>query len=78
MAEGIELALRHAFSGLGLHRVEVNVQPANLRSLALAERAGFVREGYSPRYLRIAGRWRYHVRHALLVEDWRARRKARR
>ncbi|MBK6335366.1 MAG: GNAT family N-acetyltransferase [Betaproteobacteria bacterium] len=78
MAEGIELALRHAFSGLGLHRVEVNVQPANLRSLALAERAGFVREGYSPRYLRIAGRWRDHVRHALLVEDWRARRKARR
>jgi ribosomal-protein-alanine N-acetyltransferase len=78
MAEGIDLALRYAFTGLRLHRVEVNVQPDNLRSLALAERAGFVREGYSPRYLRIAGRWCDHVRCALLVEDWRAARKARR
>jgi ribosomal-protein-alanine N-acetyltransferase len=76
MTEGLELALRYAFSRLGLHRLEVNVQPTNLRSLALAERAGFVREGYSARYLRIAGRWRDHVRCALLAEDWRARRKA--
>jgi len=78
MAEALELVLHHAFVDLGLHRLEANVQPANLRSLALAERAGFVREGYSRRYLRIAGRWRDHVRCALLAEDWRARRKARR
>lgn len=73
MTEAMELVLRHAFVDLGLHRLEANVQPANLRSLALAERAGFVREGYSRRYLRIAGRWRDHVRCALLAEDWRAR-----
>jgi ribosomal-protein-alanine N-acetyltransferase len=78
MTEAIELVLRYAFSSLGLHRLEVNVQPTNRRSLALAKRAGFVREGYSRRYQRIAGRWRDHVRCALLAEDWRARRKARR
>jgi ribosomal-protein-alanine N-acetyltransferase len=33
-----------------------------------------VREGYSRRYVRIAGRWRDHVRMALLAEDWRTRR----
>ena len=79
MAEGLELVLRVVFRRLKLHRIEANVQPANTRSLALVRRAGFVREGFSRRYVRIAGRWRDHVRMALLVEDWRARRaKARR
>ena len=76
MAEGLELVLRVVFRRLKLHRVEANVQPSNARSLALVRRAGFVREGFSRRYVRIAGRWRDHVRMALLVEDWRA--KARR
>ena len=75
MAEGLELVLRVAFRRLKLHRVEANVQPANRRSLALVRRAGFVREGFSRRYVRIAGRWRDHVRMALLVEDWRTRRR---
>lgn len=73
MAEGLELTLGIAFRVLKLHRLEANIQPSNLRSLALARDAGFVREGYSRRYVRIAGRWRDHVRLALLVEDWRAR-----
>ena len=75
MAEGLELTLGIAFRVLKLHRVEANIQPTNLRSLALARDAGFVREGYSRRYVRIAGRWRDHVRLALLIEDWRARRR---
>lgn len=78
MTEGLELALGVAFRTLKLHRVEVNVQPANRRSLALVRRAGFVREGYSRRYVRIGGRWRDHVRLALLAEDWRARSTSRR
>jgi ribosomal-protein-alanine N-acetyltransferase len=73
MAEGLELALGVAFRALRLHRVEVNVQPDNRRSLALVRRAGFVREGFSRRYVRIGGRWRDHVRFALLAEDWRVR-----
>lgn len=77
MSEGIELVLDFAFRTLKLHRVEVNVQPDNQRSLALAKRAGFTREGYSPRYLKIAGRWCDHVRCALLIDDWRSRRKQR-
>ena len=77
MSEGLELARHFAFAALKLHRVEANVQPTNLRSLALVRAAGFVREGFSRRYVRIAGRWRDHVRMALLVEDWRAHRKRR-
>jgi ribosomal-protein-alanine N-acetyltransferase len=74
MTEGLELVLRVAFKELRLHRLEANVQPSNARSLAFVRRAGFVREGLSRRYVRIGGRWRDHVRLALLVEDWRARR----
>jgi ribosomal-protein-alanine N-acetyltransferase len=78
MAEGLELLLQVAFRVLKLHRLEANVQPTNRRSLALVRRAGFVREGYSRRYVRVAGDWRDHVRMALLVEEWRTRRKMKR
>lgn len=76
MTEGMALALDAAFRELGLHRVEVNIQPTNARSLALAQRVGFAREGYSRRYVKIAGRWRDHVRLAMLAEDWRTLRRA--
>jgi ribosomal-protein-alanine N-acetyltransferase len=70
MTEGLGLVLRHAFGTLGLHRVEANVQPGNERSIALVERLGFRREGYSPRYLKIGNRWRDHVRFAILADEF--------
>lgn len=72
MTEGIRAMVAHAFQGLGLHRVEANIQPENERSIALARRCGFFREGFSPRYLKIGGRWRDHERWALLEDEWRA------
>lgn len=74
MREGMALLLRRAFTELGLHRIEANIQPGNERSIALAQRAGFVREGFSERYLKVAGRWRDHGRYAIRVEQWRASR----
>jgi ribosomal-protein-alanine N-acetyltransferase len=69
MAEGIALVLRYAFESLRLHRLEANIQPANSASIALARGAGFRLEGFSPRYLKIDGRWRDHERWAILAED---------
>ncbi|HEY3178658.1 MAG TPA: GNAT family protein [Casimicrobiaceae bacterium] len=75
MTEGFALVLDVAFGDLALHRVEVNVQPTNRRSLALVARLHFFCEGYSRRYVKIAGRWRDHVRFAMLAEDWRRLRR---
>jgi [ribosomal protein S5]-alanine N-acetyltransferase len=74
MREGLEVVMARAFTELGLHRLEANIQPANQASIALVRGAGFVREGFSERYLKIGGRWRDHERWAIRAEQWRARR----
>jgi ribosomal-protein-alanine N-acetyltransferase len=75
--EAVELVLKYAFEKLRLHRLEANIQPSNRASIALVKRAGFVREGFSRRYLKICGRWRDHERWAIIVEDWKAKRASR-
>ena len=70
MKRGLRLALREAFGPLGLHRVEANIQPANLASIALVRSLGFRKEGFSPNYLKIDGEWRDHERWAILREEF--------
>jgi ribosomal-protein-alanine N-acetyltransferase len=70
MREGLTKVVTHAFKVMKLHRVEANIQPRNVQSKALVRKLGFRREGLSPRYLKINGRWRDHERWAVLVEDW--------
>jgi len=62
--EALQLILQFAFKQVKLHRTEANIQPQNVPSIALVKRAGFTREGYSRRYLKIARRWRDHERWA--------------
>jgi len=73
MLEALTLAVRHAFApiaegGLGLHRVCANIMPSNVRSRTLLERVGFVKEGYSEKYLQIRGVYEDHERWAMTVE----------
>jgi [ribosomal protein S5]-alanine N-acetyltransferase len=68
MRAGLEAVTRHAFGTLKLHRLEANIQPGNAASIALARACGFSKEGYSPRYLKIGGRWRDHERWAIRAD----------
>ncbi len=70
MTAGLGLALQYAFSGLRLHRLEANIQPANQPSIRLVKRCGFRLEGLSPSYLCINGEWRDHERWAILANEW--------
>jgi ribosomal-protein-alanine N-acetyltransferase len=71
MRAGLRLVASHCFGKLRLHRLEANIQPDNARSIALVKSLGFQMEGFSPRYLKIGGRWRDHERWALLSDYWR-------
>lgn len=65
----VEEIVQVAFAEEGLHRVEAGTIPENLRSQAVLQRAGFVRFGYAPRYLQIAGRYRDHILFQRLADE---------
>ena len=68
VTEALREVARFGFDEIGLHRIEANIQPGNVRSIALAQRAGFTREGVSARYLYLSGAWRDHE-HWVLLSD---------
>ncbi|BCA96572.1 hypothetical protein TUM19329_29330 [Legionella antarctica] len=70
MSLGLKLVLKEIFTELKLHRIEANIQPNNTPSIQLVTRNGFIKEGFSPRYLKINNIWCDHIRYALTYEDW--------
>jgi ribosomal-protein-alanine N-acetyltransferase len=72
MTEALQATIGYVFHTVRLHRVEANVMPRNEASLRVLDRLGFRREGYSPRYLEIAGRWEDHIRMAILSDEYTA------
>ncbi len=69
MTEGMKLVVAHAFGEMKLHRLEANIQPENVHSIALIRKCGFKREGFSPKYLQVFGEWRDHERWAVRADD---------
>ncbi len=77
MTAGLMRVVKYAFNRLRLHRLEANIQPANLRSVLLVQRCGFKREGLARRYLKLGGRWKDHEHWTLLREEIQTPRRAR-
>jgi ribosomal-protein-alanine N-acetyltransferase len=57
----VDLAVRHAFGALGLHRLEAGTLVDNIASQRVLEKNRFERIGVARNYLRIAGEWRDHA-----------------
>ncbi|MCB0515565.1 MAG: GNAT family N-acetyltransferase [Chitinophagales bacterium] len=70
MYEALCASLHYIFTQIGLHRVEANIIPFNEKSIALVEKIGFEKEGYSHKYLQINGTWEDHLRYAILAENF--------
>ena len=62
MQAGLQRLIEYAFNTMGLHRLEANIQPENIRSQQLVRRCGFEYEGLSRAFLFLDGRWRDHQR----------------
>lgn len=69
MPTALALAVDHAFTAGGLHRIEVNIRPENRPSRRVVEKLGFREEAYHERYMHIDGAWRDHIGYALTCED---------
>lgn len=70
MAEAMPALLGHCFGALETHRVEAEIEPENERSLSLARRLGFRREGLFRDRLRVGGVFRTVEMWSLLRPEW--------
>lgn len=69
MTQAVKKCVETGFNDIGLHRIEANVMPRNAASLRVAEKAGFVYEGLSRKYLKINGCWEDHIHMVVLNPD---------
>lgn len=67
----VALVVDRCFTTMGLHRVEVDVQPTNAASMRVVEKLGFTREGVRRRLLHVDGQWRDHELWSMTIEDAR-------
>lgn len=68
ISEAIQKGIEVMFSEYGLHRIEANIMPKNIRSFRVVEKLGFYNEGLAYKYLRINGKWEDHI-HMVLLND---------
>ena len=69
-AEALRCGLAHAFDGLGLVRVEADIDPRNARSCRLLEKIGFVREGLLRQRWRVNGEVSDSAFYGLLADEF--------
>lgn len=67
--EMVRGAIRLAFNHLKLHRLEAGISPSNRKSIRLAKKIGFRKEGRSKRRLYLNGEWKDFMIYALTSED---------
>ena len=68
--EGLRLAIEFAFASIGLTRLEADVDPRNVPSCRVVERAGFQREGLLRQRWHVAGEITDSAMYGLLRDEY--------
>ena len=71
MTEAIFEGCRYMFEIRGIHRIQADIMPDNLRSLHTIKRCGFVCQGLNREYMAIDGQWRDHMIFSRINADYR-------
>lgn len=71
--EAVSRIIDYMVRELGLHRVQANCDPRNVRSVRLLERLGMRREGHTIVSLWYKGLWVDELWYAILGCEWKAR-----
>jgi len=71
--EAVSALLAFGFEALGLHRAELRCGVDNARSIRVAEKLGFEREGLMRQVLRTSSKWYDAYLYAMLAGDTRPR-----
>ena len=72
--EAVVVVARFAFEDQSLHRIQISIVPRNVASRRVVEKLRIRPEGIAERYLEINGVWEDHIRYAMTVDEWQARR----
>ncbi|WP_289142562.1 GNAT family N-acetyltransferase [uncultured Brevibacillus sp.] len=70
MTEALHLIMKFAFKEANFHRIEAGVMPHNVGSIRVLEKAGFKKEGYARKNVRINGNWEDHLMFSVLAEEF--------
>lgn len=66
----VALVVDHCFRAVGLHRVQIDIRPENVRSLRVVQKLGLRQEARFSRYLDIDGAYRDHLGFAVTAEEF--------
>lgn len=72
MTRACRAMVSHAFAEYALHRIEIRCAPGNVKSCAIPQRLGFVREGTAREAEWVNDRYLDLVIWGMLVQDWKS------
>jgi ribosomal-protein-alanine N-acetyltransferase len=70
MSSGLEHVINFAFNGIGLHRLEADIQSNNGPSIGLIKKMRFHYECTSEKFICIGDKWTDHERWVLTSDEW--------